>query len=261
MKKKVIFAAVVAIVFISDAQSQVIIYSTDFSDPPFQPGVDTWAGTDGWEANESSVQGIFNYSGTQAGFLGFNAPANTNGIGYIDRLLNYDPVGAGTPVVNFSMDVAIEDSSNGQYDNFFVDIYNADFDLLGSINFDNTPLEMWRYDGASYFNTGATFENNTLYTLQFSINFGSNIWSANLGSISLFSGVTFNGDGANLNLGGIAFSWVLSDQSAPGDNFMVVDNIQVTGVPEPSTYALLALTAAGALWWARRRRWLAGRLS
>jgi hypothetical protein len=29
---------------------------------------------------------------------------------------------------------------------------------------------------------------------------------------------------------------------------------RVASVPEPSTYALLAMTAAGALWWARRRR-------
>lgn len=34
------------------------------------------------------------------------------------------------------------------------------------------------------------------------------------------------------------------------------ENLQVTiaGVPEPSTYALLLMTGAGALWWARRRR-------
>ena len=29
---------------------------------------------------------------------------------------------------------------------------------------------------------------------------------------------------------------------------------RVASVPEPSTYALLAMSAAGALWWARRRR-------
>jgi hypothetical protein len=33
-----------------------------------------------------------------------------------------------------------------------------------------------------------------------------------------------------------------------------LDNLRFTSVPEPSTYALLAMTAASALWWARRRR-------
>jgi len=30
--------------------------------------------------------------------------------------------------------------------------------------------------------------------------------------------------------------------------------LDLTVVPEPSTYALLLMTGAGALWWARRRR-------
>ena len=33
-----------------------------------------------------------------------------------------------------------------------------------------------------------------------------------------------------------------------------VGALYAQGVPEPSTYALLAMTAAGALWWAKRRR-------
>jgi hypothetical protein len=36
---------------------------------------------------------------------------------------------------------------------------------------------------------------------------------------------------------------------------LAVDDVQFTAtVPEPSTYALLLMTGAGALWWARRRR-------
>jgi hypothetical protein len=39
-----------------------------------------------------------------------------------------------------------------------------------------------------------------------------------------------------------------------GSQQMALSGFSVVGVPEPSTYALLAMTAAGALWWARRRR-------
>jgi hypothetical protein len=41
-------------------------------------------------------------------------------------------------------------------------------------------------------------------------------------------------------------------QAGTSVNTILVDN--VGAVPEPSTYALLAISAAGALWWARRRR-------
>ena len=39
--------------------------------------------------------------------------------------------------------------------------------------------------------------------------------------------------------------------SSSGDGFT---GFRVASVPEPSTYALLAMSAAGALWWARRRK-------
>lgn len=41
-------------------------------------------------------------------------------------------------------------------------------------------------------------------------------------------------------------------QAGTSVNTILVDNIGA--VPEPSTYALLLMTGAGALWWARRRR-------
>jgi hypothetical protein len=38
----------------------------------------------------------------------------------------------------------------------------------------------------------------------------------------------------------------------PQGGHLHVDNVLLSGVPEPSTYALLAMSAAGALWWSRR---------
>jgi hypothetical protein len=38
-----------------------------------------------------------------------------------------------------------------------------------------------------------------------------------------------------------------------GSQQMALSGLSVVGVPEPTTYALLAMSAASALWWARRR--------
>jgi hypothetical protein len=48
----------------------------------------------------------------------------------------------------------------------------------------------------------------------------------------------------------------LSAASVLGQTTTSVDNLSVTPtiVPEPSTYALLLMTGAGAMWWARRKR-------
>jgi hypothetical protein len=51
----------------------------------------------------------------------------------------------------------------------------------------------------------------------------------------------------------IAMNWELvAGETDPGDNYLLVNNVSV--VPEPSTYALLAMAALGAVYWARRRR-------
>ena len=51
----------------------------------------------------------------------------------------------------------------------------------------------------------------------------------------------------------VAMNWELAaGVDEPGDNYLLVNNVSV--VPEPSTYALLAMAALGAVYWARRRR-------
>lgn len=48
--------------------------------------------------------------------------------------------------------------------------------------------------------------------------------------------------------------WEIVQQPSIGPNDAYMFSLTATAVPEPSTNALLLMTGAGALWWARRRR-------
>jgi hypothetical protein len=82
------------------------------------------------------------------------------------------------------------------------------------------------------------------------------VWTANRDLFSLDSYL------ANMGLDISAWEFLRADSiSAAGNTIVGTGNYLgeqgafiVVGVPEPSTYALLAMSAAGALWWARRRR-------
>jgi hypothetical protein len=93
------------------------------------------------------------------------------------------------------------------------------------------------------------FALNTTFSL---LNY-SGAWNGGVftyGTTQLGNGSVFS-SGANL--------WQIAYNSPSGGQNFVAENqpgsssVNITSVPEPSTYALLIMSAAGALWWARRR--------
>jgi sulfatase modifying factor 1 len=78
---------------------------------------------------------------------------------------------------------------------------------------------------------------------------GGNVWEYNDAVIGSSRGL--RGGSRHSSAFSLAFSGRLSGGPAFEDSYT---GFRVATVPEPSTYALLLMASAGALWWARRRR-------
>ena len=241
--------SVVAGLTLINPVSAVDLYSTGFNNPPFALGVNTWAGIDGWSSNDTStgIQGITGVQGqsNQQGYLGFNP--TTAASNYIWRQFDYDPVARNNPVVNFDMDIAINDSTNARYDDFAIQIYNVSGSFLGSIYFSNSDLYIWRSDGVVLTDTGVNFTNNTMQKLTLSVNFATNTWSAVYNGTPLFTNLLFHGGANLLNFGDITYSWQVATIGSPGDNYLTVDNLAISArslasLPSVTTPTSTAIT-------------------
>jgi hypothetical protein len=217
------------------------IYATGFAN--FAGGLNTINATDGWMASPvgDGSSGTLTHSGFptlgQSAFVGFNPPSN-DFVG-IWRPLNRNPLGEGKPVVEFSVDLAIIDSTNDIWDLFSVRFYNGASELLATIVFNNQNLSIHTWDGNGFTDTGKRFENGVLFTLSGSINFATNTWSAQMVSSSpgsvhtpLFSNLPFHSGDRAKDLGLMLFAWQLEDLTGQvaGDNYMLVDNFSINYV-------------------------------
>ncbi len=205
------------------------IYSTDFES--FPVGANQLGGRDGWlvSNNTAGVTGIVDFSPTspRAAFIGLGSTSGTAVFAW--RPVNYDPVAAGTPVIRFSVDLQILDSSNGIRDDFIFFIFNSQGQVLGGIDFFNDNQRVYRYDGTALQDVGA-FSRNKPYALSATIDFSSNRWSATLNGASIFTDQPLTVTGRALTLGDIDAAWFIATSGSPGNNRMVFDNYRISVV-------------------------------
>lgn len=216
----------------------VEIYRTGFEpaegyDPEF-----TLAGQNGWTIYGTGGNGLitleelFPGQGQQA-YLGFFPPTDTNDIINVWRPLEFAPIPAETPVVTFSVQMTIIDSSTMARDDFRWSVYNTNGFRFFSIDFDNQQL-LVSYaldDDAGFVPTGVTFTNEVVYGLTIRMDFGRNRWSAWLDDTLLAEQLPITTVNSALNLGDIDAVWAIHNPAAPGDNFMVFDNYRVVAAP------------------------------
>lgn len=201
----------------------VVLYQTDFS--TFSPGAGTVVGQDGWEAQPApgphGINSTFTGQG-QSMFIGSLPFTDTTA--FFWRPVNYSPLASGTPIVRFTTEFKIMDSTNGNYDDFGFQVYNSDGEYLASIVLDNNTLAIYVGDDTGLVNTGQVFANNVHAVLDVEINFTTNMWSASLGGVQLFAPRTFHAGGKSLTMGDVTTYWGAQDALNPGDNQILLDN-------------------------------------
>ena len=216
------------------AATEPIIYHTSFEPSEGYTTNADLAGQNGWLGEGSGGNGIsagfFPGAGQQA-YIGFGPPNAGD-----SSLFLYQPLNEIVSHARFSVTLAIADSSNTNYDDFYWAVYNQQVHSFFSIDFDNYELRVYYWldntNGRTW--SGLSFTNGGAYPLTLDMDFTHNRWSATFNGALLATNQPMTTTGAALNLGDIDAGWGVYDPSAPGDNFMVFDEYSVTGlVPSP----------------------------
>lgn len=210
-------------------------------------------GQAGWRGSGTGGNGLITNAipgQGQSAYIGYDAPDPADDSLVIWKPINFNAVAAGYPVVSFSTQMRIEDSTNSFYDIFRWSIYNTQGDRLFSLDFDNDFLDIgYLLDGANQivFTTNK-FVNATTYTLMVTMDFASNRWSASFNNAVIATNQFITTTNAPLNLGDVDAVWLvnqISGTNAPGDNYMIFDNYTITAEMPPAQVQFLGRTGEG----------------
>ena len=216
------------------------IYQTGFEPSEGYKTNSDLVGQQGWVGAGSGgngiVSGFFPGKGQQA-YVGFTPPLPQDSSLFVYQRLNRNQAS-----IQFSVTMAIIDSTTTNRDDFYWSVFNQQGDPLFTLDFYNGDLGVYYYlDNTNNNGTwsGLTFTNDVAYQLNITMNFASNRWAATLGSAVIATNQPITTVGAPLNLGDIDAAWVVADPNAPGDNFMVFDNYQVSASVSPPQLKIL----------------------
>lgn len=207
------------------------LYSTDFE--AFPTGADNVPAYDSWLATNvtDNVTSIVSDSSGKSARIGGSTTVQDLAT-YTWRPLNYDPIAAGTPLVRFTTDVTIVDSTNGKRDSFVFLLFNGAGQPICGLTFDNSTQRLYSYDGVDFAYVG-TFVFGTKYALVMTFNFATKQFSASVSGRNLFSNLAMKLSEKPLSLGDIDVAWFPATKGSPGDNYMSFDNFRV-GLLEPA---------------------------
>jgi len=249
-------------------------YYTGFEN--FTVGDDKIVGTDSWVGSYAGNKMTAVQSEAQHGVVGIGNAAFLGGFAttitkingsnsvYVRRPVPLDPVALGQEVATFSVIFGIKDSTTTKRDNFEFLIYNQSNALLGGVQMDNTTLDSttgkprrliyrlgWNSATSAfqYVLTSFNFLPETLETLQFRINFRTNLWTASLSDVPIFQDIPFYTGTATKNFGSVMVKMAVTNTTTntilPGDNYLIFDDYTVR-TDALSTVLEINKTATGA---------------
>lgn len=202
-------------------------------------------GQQGWITDSSSYGGnglLTNSAGAQSAYIGYYPLDPQDDYLALWQPLNYSPLQSSNPVVRFSVLMAIVDSTSAspKRDDFYWSVYNSNGENLFTLDFYNGDLGVYYALNSTntLFYTGVDFTNDvdyTPYALTVTMDFARNRWSATLDNRTLVTNAAISAvTNVLLDLGDIDALWVLDTPSAPGDNYMVFDDYQVSASISPN---------------------------
>ena len=129
-------------------------------------------------------------------------------------------------VVRFDVLFGITASTEGGDDLFQFAFFNANDDFLAALVLDTTidDYGIWTDDGTDIVHTGEDFLTDFVHALSLEIDLTSNTWSGTLDNIPIFDDLPFTTYDGDLDVGGVAAEWELSDADDPGDNWLLFDD-------------------------------------
>lgn len=216
----------------------------------FEPGegystASNLVGQAGWTGEGSGGNGIlpnFITGQGQQAYIGYDAPNPADDRLFLWRPINFNPIATGYPLVTFSVLMNIRDSELVSYrDIFRWSVYNTQAKRLFSIVFDNKYADIsYQLDGTNDVAlTYLPFVNGSNYTLNVTMNFAANRWSATCNDTLIATNQPITTTNAALNLGDVDAVWLVNQingTNAPGDNYMLFDNYRITAetIPVPA---------------------------
>lgn len=226
-------------------QAATNLFSTRFERAERYDPLYELIGQNDWMTDSTSYGGnglTTNFLGSQAAYIGLyplDPPASYLSIW---QPINYLPLQSSNPVVRFSVLLSLVDSTTTNRDDFYWSVYNTNGHCLLTLDFWNGDLHVYYAldDANTLFDTGITFTNEVPYTLNVTMDFARNSWSATLDNRTLVAGQPLTKTGAALNLGDIDVQWLPVDINNPGDNYMIFDNYQVWASINSNTPPLLS---------------------
>ena len=217
-----------------------MVYSTGFETSEGYKTNSDLVGQKGWmglgSGGNGVVSGFFPGKGQQA-YIGFQPPVTND-----SSLFIFQPINKTIPQMQCSVTMAIIDSSNTNWDDFYWTVYNQQGKELFALDFDNFYLKLYYQIGTNDRTwSGLTFSNAIAYKVNVMLDFSNNSWSATLGNSLVATNQPISTNGVSLNFGDFDAAWVIFDPSAPGDNLMVFDDYQISATVAPPQLQLLGL--------------------